>query len=256
MSKGNVADVQTQKTSNPATGTVTAVKPFQIRGRFFTAVALRLSGDADGDFYDALEAELAKTRRFFADAPFVIDLEQATELDPGDGLTRLVRELRERGLAVFGVQNGTAEQTKAALAAGLISLPSGREVPLERVEITGRAEPAKVVVPPKTKVITTPVRSGQTIVADRGDLVVVASVSAGAELVAAGSIHVYGHLRGRAMAGVHGDESARIFCQSLDADLLAVAGLYLTSEDIDPAMRKTRVQALLRDEKLCLDPLI
>ena len=113
-----------------------------------------------------------------------------------------------------------------------------------------RAEPA-----PATLLITEPVRSGQRIFADRGDLVVVASVGSGAELIAQGNIHVYGRLRGRALAGVNGDKTARIFCQSLEAELVAIAGLYQTSDDLDPAVRQRRVQAYLKEQTLCVEPL-
>jgi septum site-determining protein MinC len=99
------------------------------------------------------------------------------------------------------------------------------------------------------------VRSGQRIFADRGDLVVVASVSSGAELISHGSIHVYGPLRGRALAGVNGDRAARIFCQSLEAELVAIAGLYLTSDDLGPTVRQQRVQAFLQDDTLRIEPL-
>jgi septum site-determining protein MinC len=99
------------------------------------------------------------------------------------------------------------------------------------------------------------VRSGQQIFAERGDLVVVASVSPGAELIARGNIHVYGTLRGRALAGVHGDSAARIFCEALDAELLAIAGLYKLSDAIDPSLRRQRVQAFLDDGTLCVESL-
>ena len=135
-------------------------------------------------------------------------------------VARLVAALRHRKLSVFGVQNGTAEQTTQALAAGLIALPSGRDAPVERVERAASRAPAKPDATPKalaptTRLITEPVRSGQNIIAERGDLVICASVGSGAELVAVGNIHVYGQLRGRALAGVQGDETARIFCQNL-----------------------------------------
>ena len=103
--------------------------------------------------------------------------------------------------------------------------------------------------------LTRPVRSGQVIVAERGDLTVIGPVSSGAELVAAGSIHVYGPLRGRAIAGVHGEESARIFCQSQNAELLAVAGLYRTSESIDDELRNRSVQVYLDKDKLRMEAL-
>jgi septum site-determining protein MinC len=103
--------------------------------------------------------------------------------------------------------------------------------------------------------ITEPVRSGQQIFAERGDLVVLASVSPGAELIARGNIHVYGALRGRALAGVHGDDAARIFCETLDAELIAIAGLYKLSDAIDPSLRRRRVQAFLESGTLHVEPL-
>jgi septum site-determining protein MinC len=99
------------------------------------------------------------------------------------------------------------------------------------------------------------VRSGQRIVAEHGDLVVVASVSSGAELIAHGNVHVYGRLRGRALAGVDGDRTARIFCQSLEAELIAIAGLYKTSDDLGADVARKRVQAFLDDDALCIEVL-
>ena len=225
--------------------------PFQIRGRSFTAVVLELAGAADQAFYEALDTLLQQAPHFFTNAPFVIDLDKAAGLQLNGDFTRLVRELRGRKLSVIGVQNGSMGQNAAALGAGLITLQGGREVSAERVAATSStAEPT-----PATLLISEPVRSGQRIFADRGDLVVVSSVSSGAELIAQGSIHVYGRLRGRALAGVNGDRTARIFCQSLEAELVAIAGLYRTSDDLGPAVRQQRVQAFLRDEALCLEPL-
>lgn len=230
--------------------------PFQIRSRSFTAVVLRLAGAADQTFYDALDERLRQAPHFFTNAPFVIDLDASADLT-GD-LGRLVRELRHRNLSVVGVQNGSFEQNKAALAAGLAPLQGGRDVALEPAEggiASAVAAPEPAEPAPASLLITEPVRSGQRIFADRGDLVVVASVSSGAELIAQGNIHVYGRLRGRALAGVNGDKSARIFCQNLEAELVAIAGLYQTSDDLGPAVRQKRVQAFLRDETLCVEPL-
>ncbi|MFD2817130.1 septum site-determining protein MinC [Paracoccus aerius] len=96
-------------------------------------------------------------------------------------------------------------------------------------------------------------RSGQMVVADQGDLTVIGSVASGAELIAAGNIHVYGTLRGRAMAGCHGNENAHIFCQSLDAELIAIAGLYQTSETLDGAVRDRCTHIYLENEKLRME---
>jgi septum site-determining protein MinC len=232
-----------------------AAMPLQVRGRSFTAVVLRLAGAADRAFYDALDALMRQAPHFFVNAPLVLDLEQAVDLQAKSDFIKLVRALRARRLSAIGIQNGTAEQGVAAFGAGLITLQGGRDVPLERGGRPAPAEPKPVEPAVATLLVTEPVRSGQRIFADRGDLVVVASVSSGAELIAQGNIHVYGPLRGRALAGVNGDRTARIFCQSLEAELIAIAGLYRTSDDLGPAVRQRRVQGFLREEILCVEPL-
>ncbi|UFM67258.1 septum site-determining protein MinC (plasmid) [Paracoccus sp. MA] len=245
-----------------AAQTVATVKPLQIRGRTFTAIALHLSGRPDRAFFEALEARLNQTPLFFDNAPLVVDLEQAQGLDSAAELIQLTAELRRRKLSVFGVQSGTAAQARAAAEAGLISLPGGRDIALERVSRQGsRPEPVREPAPapaakePANRMVTQPVRSGQTVFADRGDLIVVGSVGSGAEVIAAGNIHIYGRLRGRALAGVHGDASARIFCHALDAELLAIAGLYRTSENLGPDTPRQHVQVYLQGEVLRIESL-
>jgi septum site-determining protein MinC len=265
----------------------TGVAPFQVRGRFFTAIVLQMARGADAAFFDAIDAKLSQTPHFFANAPFVLDLERAAEIGPSFDFIGLVRELRNRKITLIGVQNGSIEQNKAALHAGLITLPSGTDVLPDRARRNGVAQegpegeatadkpikdnkrsrdsdhpssrlreaPTAAATGAAALLVTEPVRSGQQIFAQRGDLVVVASVSAGAELMARGNIHVYGTLRGRALAGVHGDSTARIFCETLDAELIAIAGLYKLSDAIDPSLRRRRVQAFLDDGTLRVEPL-
>lgn len=251
-----------------------AQKPLQVRGRSFTAVVIKLTGAVDASFFGALEALMRQAPHFFVNAPLVIDLADAPEMRDKSDFIKLVRDMRARRLSVIGVQNGSADQDIAAFGAGLICLQGGRDAPVERGGRQAEAEPRDVAADPAramaalaakpeadaggepaTLVITEPVRSGQRIFADRGDLVVLAAVSSGAELIAHGNIHVYGALRGRALAGVNGDKNARIFCQSLEAELVAIAGLYRASDDIDPTVRRGRVQAFLRDDTLCFEPL-
>jgi len=236
--------------------------PFQIRGRAFTAVVLKINGAADAAFFQALDAKLAQAPHFFTNAPFVLDLESAVGLGRSGDFTGLVRELRARKLSVIGLQNGTVEQNTAALAAGLVPLQGGRDLPgdpgaapAERAAPAPAADAPGEPAPTGTVLLTEPVRSGQRVFADRGDLVVVASVSSGAERIAVGNIHIYGALRGRALAGVNGDLRARIFCQSLEAELIAIAGLYKTSDDLGEAAWKQRVQAYLDAEALRVDVL-
>jgi septum site-determining protein MinC len=256
--------------------------PFQVRGRFFTAIVLQVARAPDAAFFEALDAMLAQTPHFYANAPFVLDLDRAADIGPSLDFVGLAREMRNRKITLIGVQNGTIEQNKAALYAGLITLPSGTDVlPDNRRQNTEpkaddkpksaqpikenrqqkdggskepRIGPAPAAYSSATSLLVTePVRSGQQIFAERGDLVVVASVSPGAELIARGNIHVYGTLRGRALAGVHGDSAARIFCEALDAELIAIAGLYKLSDAIDPSLRRQRVQAFLNDGTLCVE---
>jgi septum site-determining protein MinC len=108
------------------------------------------------------------------------------------------------------------------------------------------AEPEKPALQPTTSLLLdNPVRSGQSIVFPDGDVTVLGAVSSGAEIVAGGSIHVYGALRGRAMAGVNGNSSARIYCQKIEAELIAIDGYYQTAEQIDAALRGKPAQARL-----------
>jgi septum site-determining protein MinC len=178
------------------------------------------------------------------------------------------------------LQGGTKEQQDAALAVGLALLqaPRGKVETFDPLAGTGRspaqglanvhaqatpqpaATPATPVMPeppppPRASMLVTePIRSGRQIYAAGCDLIVVGPVSPGAELLADGSIHVYGTLRGRALAGVSGDQNARIFCQSLEAELVSIAGLYRVSEDMDKEIRRRHVQIYLNNGFLHIDP--
>jgi septum site-determining protein MinC len=253
--RGSESGVNVQSANPKPVGA--AVQPLQVKGRAFTAVVLRLTGEADKAFFEALDALMRQAPHFFVNAPLVIDLEAAAGLQEKADFVKLMRAFRARRLSAVGVQNGSPEQGVAAFGAGLVTLQNGREVVIERggrpVAVAEAKEPEPAL--PAGLLVTEPVRSGQRVFADRGDLVVVAAVSSGAELIAHGNIHVYGTLRGRALAGVNGDRTARIFCSSLEAELIAIAGLYRTSDDLGPSVRKQRVQAFLRDETLCVEPL-
>lgn len=236
---------------------ITAVRPVQFRGRFLTAVALLIEGGPpDRRFFAGLDAQLRRMPHFLADAPLIIDLAKAPDLSRAEDLRHLRDELRQRKLAPFAVQNASAGQIAAAADAGLISVVAGQDAPQRP---SRRETPAPAAAPPRpqvaNKIVTTPVRSGQSIVAEHGDLVIVGHVASGAELIAGGNIHIYGTMRGRAMAGVHGDENARIFCQNLDAELLAIAGLYRTSENLEHDVRKRSVHIFLQDQRLCVETL-
>ncbi|QJE73914.1 septum site-determining protein MinC [Aerophototrophica crusticola] len=254
--------------------------PFQLRGANFTMMVLRVSDPRNPNFFPVLSGKIAQAPNFFRNAPVVLDLDDLPAGVPFDfdNFTGLLRNL---GMIAIGLQGGTPEQQQAALKAGLAVLPQakGKAETFDPLAGTGRspaqgvhniqaqpeppapvpATPApapqpEVIVQRTTMIVTEPVRSGRQLYAAGGDLVVVGPVSPGAELVADGSIHVYGALRGRALAGVSGDQTARIFCQSLEAELVSIAGLYRVSDDMDKDIRRRQVQIYLDNGYLHIDP--
>jgi septum site-determining protein MinC len=219
----------------------------EIKGSVFTLGVLHLLvSDLDAIAAD-LVAKLRLAPRFFHHAPLVIDLQGVPVSARPVDFPALVHLLREHELIPVGVRNATAQQQEDAMGAGLGLLQGGRP---ERESRT--AEPAPQPEHAPTKLITQPVRSGQQIYAQGGDLVVLAPVSAGAELLADGHIHVYAPLRGRALAGVRGNTGARIFCQCLEAELISVAGHYRVIEDLEAEVRGKPAQAYLEGERLTI----
>ncbi len=240
--------------------------PFQMRGNSFTMMVLKVSDPASPEFFPQLSVKVRQAPNFFRNAPIVLDFEDLTEDSPRFDVAALVTNLRALYLLPVGFQGGPRAVQEGALAAGLTPMPAGRAAKLETVargadpQQAGAQAPAPPAPPPEpiyrpTLVVTEPVRSGQQIYAEKTDLVITAPVSPGAEVVADGHIHIYGALRGRALAGVSGDTNARIFCQSLDAEVVSVAGLYRVSEDFGNDVLKKPVQIFLRDGYLHMEPL-
>lgn len=182
--------------------------------------------------FDILEKQLkqtiSKAPNLFLGSPVVIDLEKI-KTHGAFNVIKLKHILMAAGLVPIGVRGGTIEQQEAAIIDGLPILNN------EKITLTEKVPPAVNTesTPTFAKFIATPIRSGMQIYAKGCDLIVAAAVSAGAELLADGNIHIYGPLRGRALAGVQGNTQARIFCRSLEqAELISIAGYYLTKEDI------------------------
>ncbi|MCP5161078.1 MAG: septum site-determining protein MinC [Hahellaceae bacterium] len=159
-----------------------------------------------------------------------------------------------------GIETATTSHADAVAEQPVTSAPdSSNEVLAPNASVASPSEdtPAEpVYIAQNTRVITTPVRSGQQIYAAGGDLIVMAPVSAGAEILADGNIHVYGPLRGRALAGVKGNSGARIFCQSLEAELVSIAGQYKISEDLQGDRWRKNAQICLREDRLEIRPLV
>ncbi len=247
--------------SDTATSGVQQV--FRLKSASVSMTALELYYFDSDEFEETLRGKINQAPGFFRDIPLVISLEKYEGLDSELDFFKIIGACRRNNIHVIGVRGGNDDQRRLARGASLALVPGGsqRDRDHEGPSIAEKAEspvaPAPQAAPEATpaKIITQPVRSGQQVHAPEGDLIILAPVQAGAEVLAAGNIHVYGPLRGRALAGIHGVESARIFCQSLEAELVSIAGHYKISEDIQDNGWKTAVQIQLRDDLLVLTPL-
>lgn len=238
---------------------------FQLKSASVSMTALELYYFDDGEFEDVLRDKISQAPGFFKDIPLIISLEKYQGLDSELDFFKIIGTCRRNNIHVIGVRGGSDDQRRLARRAALALLPGNGQrdraheaeqaVAEEAEAAVGTASTGAAGDPPPAKIISQPVRSGQQIHAPEGDLVILAPVQAGAEVLAAGNIHVYGPLRGRALAGIHGAESARIFCQSLEAELVSIAGHYKISEDLQDNGWKSAVQIQLRDDLLVVTPL-
>lgn len=192
-----------------------------------------------------IDATLSGSPGFFVGKPVVLDLSAVDLSRPA--IAHLVLSLEKRNIRILGVEGVEASRLTSSMPP---LLTGGRHCAIQQ------AEPEKPELKaPTSLLLDTPVRSGQSIVFPDGDVTVLGSVGSGAEIVAGGSIHIYGTLRGRAMAGVNGNSSARIYCQKIEAELLAIDGFYQTAEELDAALRNGPAQAWLEGDIMRITPL-
>ncbi|MDF1761617.1 MAG: septum site-determining protein MinC [Coxiellaceae bacterium] len=224
---------------------------------------------------DKIKQEMANTiasaPKYFEQAPVVIDAVAINEqLKPFLDVKGLCEVLRSFNVVPVAIRGISQKDAKLAEDNGLALLNARIAVSNDKKESAETAKQPPCAAEPKktekkaatptavskgyTKIITKPVRSGQQIYAAGGDLLVLAAVNAGAEVIADGNIHIHGPLRGRALAGAKGDNDAHIFCQQLDAELVALAGHYLTRDQFEaPKNVKSMVHIHLRDGKIQID---
>lgn len=249
------------------------VTPFELEGMVSTVTVLRLSTTDLTAVKRELRSKLEQLPGFFLDAPIVVDLstlegtDDEPELAPHErqevplrALSDLLRELK---VVPIGIRNLREERRSEARAAGFGVIRSGGKRTPKATRETARETGAAAREPQQepagaaqmgqgggSLILRTPLRGGQVYYAEQCDAIVLAQVNTGAEIIADGNIHIYGTLRGRALAGAHGNEDARIFCRSLEADLVAIAGCYLRADEIPAKARGKAAQIYLDNGNL------
>ncbi|KAA9001771.1 septum site-determining protein MinC [Affinibrenneria salicis] len=223
--------------------------PIELKGSSFTLSVVHVHDAQPEVIYQALQEKVEQAPAFLKNAPVVINV---SAVDTALDWLPVQQAISSAGLHVVGVSGCKDERLRQAIAdAGLPLLSEGKELPPRRA-----AEPVPAApVVSKTRVVSAPVRSGQQIYARNCDLIITSQVSAGAEVIADGNIHIYGMMRGRALAGVSGDASCQIFCTHLAAELVSIAGRYWLSDQIPPAFFGQAARLNLLDNTLNIQSL-
>lgn len=235
------------------TKVLTDQRSIRIKGRSFLAVVLSPESPVD-QWLERLDDLAARSAGFFLSRPVVLDVSELS-LDKA-GLKELLAALTERNVRIMGIEGVRPSMIEPGMPPSLKGGKPASDVEVEPVAIAAElpeekpraAGEVRAVV--QSLVINEPVRSGQSIMFPEGDVTVIGSVASGAEIIAGGSVHIYGALRGRAMAGSLGNVSARIFCRKLEAELLAIDGVYKVAEDIDDKLRGQPVQLWLENDTI------
>ncbi|HEY7664923.1 MAG TPA: septum site-determining protein MinC [Xanthobacteraceae bacterium] len=225
----------------------------RFRGRSFMAFVLTPAPPLPGWL-----AELDKWTRnspdFFVGRPIILDLANSA-FDQSE-ISELITALGKRGIRIIGLEGARPDQLDPSLPPLLkggrpaaddatLAAPPDQGTTAAASQPPQRQEPSSLL-------IENPIRSGQSVIFPHGDVTVLGSVASGAEIVAGGSIHVYGALRGRAMAGSTGDTRARIFCSKNEAELVSIDGYYRTAEEMDATLRSRPAQCWLNDRVLSI----
>jgi septum site-determining protein MinC len=238
---------------------------------FFAPILILYTNDLAA-IEQTLHEKINLAPEFFKDSPLIIDLRELNKQNQDLDFTQIIQLLRRVSFFPVGIRGGNESQNKQARAL-FIPIDTVREQgssiiigesqkqeaaqqPAAQPETVTIKEPSirPVPIPPvaaTATLVTQPIRSGQRIYA-AGDLIILSQVSAGAEIMAEGNIHVYNTLRGRALAGVHGNTAARIFCFDLQAELISIAGDYKTSEDLNKQTYNHPVQIYLQNHALII----
>lgn len=212
-----------------------------------------------------LKEKIAQAPDFFNNSPLIIDLEEINRQKKNIDFSGLIKCLQSNKFIPIGLSGGNDKQNSLALELNIPkhttwgthskNAASAKKKPIEsveKIEKTDSADPPSSTV--ENMLISQPIRSGQRIYA-KGDLTVLSQVGAGAEIMAEGNIHVYGCLRGRALAGVLGNTESRIFCSDLQAELISIAGHYKVNEELEKAEHRKPSQIFLQGQALIIENL-
>jgi septum site-determining protein MinC len=242
----------------------------RFRGRSFPVLALEPDAPIDG-WIEKLDAWLERSPAFFARKAIVVDLSKlSVDRDAAVGLVDRLSERHVRVMGLTGVEPSWAcDALPPILTSGRVlssdepargegaPVPAPMEAGAGIGATIGKSEPRAPAEPDDAEprhapplVVEAPVRSGQSIFHPAGDVIVIGSIASGADVIAGGSVHVYGTARGRVMAGSYGATRARIFCRRLEAELIAVGGFYMTADEIRADVRGRAVHAFLQDETI------
>ncbi|MDR0807465.1 MAG: septum site-determining protein MinC [Enterobacteriaceae bacterium] len=223
--------------------------PVELKGSSFTLSVVHLNHSDPATIRAALTEKVQQAPAFLQNAPVVLNV---AALSPEADWNQIQRAVTDAGLRVVGVSGFQSDEQKMSIqSAGLPLLTEGKTRKSSKTAIT------PVITPPaaKTRIISTPVRTGQQIYARDCDLIVTSHVSAGAELISDGNIHVYGMMRGRALAGASGDTSCQIYCTKLAAELVSIAGQYWLSDRIPATFYEQSARFFLKDNVLTIESL-
>lgn len=206
--------------------------PIELKGSNFTLSVVHLRHTRPEIIHQALQDKIVQAPAFLKNAPVVLNV---ATLSGDIDWHKMQQAITSTGLHIVGVSGCKDETLKQVIIqAGLPVLSEGKDPQKNAAEPSDQSPQWAEKTPSKTRLINTPVRSGQQIYARGTDLIITNSVSAGAELVADGNIHVYGTMRGRALAGASGDSHCQIFCTNLSAELVSIAGEYWLMDQIPP----------------------
>lgn len=258
------------------TEVLTEPRSIRIKGRSFLAVVLSPDLPVD-NWLERLDDLASRSAGFFLGRPVVLDVAELAI--SRDELKALIAELSSRNVSIMGLEGARPSMVERGMPPILKGGRPVSDVEVPKVESAAQAKDDKaeeksaeasekdedkqadeaasqsaVITAPMARSVVQslllhePVRSGQSVIFTEGDVTVIGSVASGAEIIAGGSIHIYGALRGRAMAGSVGNASARIFCRKMEAELLAIDGIYKMAEDMPPELLGKPVQLWLEDD--------